>query len=195
MNFPNVQRDNPIDTADLVRRAQGGDQDAFGQLVASFHARVLGFVSRVVADRDLADEVAQDVFLAAYQSLGRFQNESSFSTWLLGIAKNKSVSAIRKQIARRRHEQNAARESVASLQAQCWQRANPMRHDASIDSLQRCMEKMKPEHRRILERHYRDNESAQSISHDLGRSGSGIRMMLMRLRESLRECMKRELSK
>lgn len=191
MNSSYAERDSDLTTDTLVQRAQSGDRDAFCELVGRFHRRVLGMVLRMVGDRDLADEVAQEVFLAAYQSLEQFDQQSEFSTWLMGIAKNKSLSALRKRITRQKHEQNAAQQLTASMKLDYLE--NSINDMPSIDLLRDCLGKLKPEHQQLLQRHYRDNETAQAIADELGRSGSGIRMLFMRLRQTLHECMQRSL--
>ena len=185
-----AQLASDLTTDALVRRACDGDRDAFGDLVGRFHRRVVRMVRRILSDRDLADEVAQEVFVAAYQSLDQFQQQSEFSTWLLGIARNKSLSALRKQITRRQHEQNMAQQLLTRARLEYGE--NTSHNSEAIDSLRDCLDELQPEHQQLLQRHYRDNETAQAIADDIGRSGSGVRMMFLRLRQALHECLQRK---
>ena len=75
---------------DLVRRAQGGDEDAFAELVALHGARVLRTLRHFGLDEREADEVAQEVFLRAWRGLSRFEERSQLSTWLYRIAHNEA---------------------------------------------------------------------------------------------------------
>ncbi|MGI8923827.1 MAG: sigma-70 family RNA polymerase sigma factor [Fimbriimonadales bacterium] len=70
--------------------------DAFGLLIDRYAARVFGFVSRTVRDRDDAEDIAQEVFVRAFQSPGRFDDRASYLTWLFKIATNLSVDRARK---------------------------------------------------------------------------------------------------
>lgn len=73
---------------DLIARARGGDQSAFG-LLFERHARpVLGFLYNQVGRRDVAEELTQETFVRAYRCLSDFRDQARFSTWLFGIAKN-----------------------------------------------------------------------------------------------------------
>lgn len=81
--------------AALVDAAKGGSQPAFARLVAMHQQAVRGFLRRVCGDHADADDLAQETFLAAWQTLARFEGASSFRTWLCGIAYRKCLSGIR----------------------------------------------------------------------------------------------------
>ena len=72
----------------LVRRAKRGDQQAFGELISRYQDRVFGQCLRWMGNPRIAEEVAQDVFLAAYRALPRFREEARFSTWIFRITVN-----------------------------------------------------------------------------------------------------------
>ena len=82
------------DDAALVHAAQGGDQGAFGVLVARHAASVLSVTTRMVGPAD-AEDAAQDAFVAAFTALAGFKHESKFSTWLYRIAVNKCHDRLR----------------------------------------------------------------------------------------------------
>jgi RNA polymerase sigma-70 factor, ECF subfamily len=83
------------DDATLVRASQRGDRDAFGVLVTRHGPAVLSVTTRMLGRGGEAEEVAQDVFVAAYRGLAGFQLEAKFSTWLYRIAVNKCTDALR----------------------------------------------------------------------------------------------------
>jgi RNA polymerase sigma-70 factor (ECF subfamily) len=68
----------------LVRRFQRGEEAAFDELVDRHRRRVFALACRLVGELE-ADDLAQEVFLAAYRSLATFRGDSSFSTWLYRI--------------------------------------------------------------------------------------------------------------
>ena len=76
--------------ADLITRVLlHDDQNAFGELVRRHQSPVRGFLQKMSrGDAHLADDLAQETFLRAWQKLGTFRSESKFSTWLFGIAHN-----------------------------------------------------------------------------------------------------------
>ena len=90
-----------LDDAGLVTQAQEGSREAFGLLVSRYQERVLNLVYRRLDDRELALDVAQEVFLKAYRALPRFRADSKFYTWLFRIAVNESISARRRLVRRK----------------------------------------------------------------------------------------------
>ena len=81
----------------LVERALNQDLAAFEQLVARYQNRIMGFVARMLNDREEAEDVTQEVFIKAYRSLDSFRGASSFSTWLYRIAQNLCIDRARKR--------------------------------------------------------------------------------------------------
>ncbi len=80
-----------------IEQVLGGNVSAYRQLVEKHQDLVYTIVKRIVNIEVEAEEVAQDVFVKAYQKLGSFQGESKFSTWLYRIAYNSAVSQTRKK--------------------------------------------------------------------------------------------------
>ena len=80
----------PTSEHELIRRARGGDQDAFAELVVAHADRVYGALRRFGLDRGEADDVSQEVFLRAWRGLARFEERAQFSTWLYRIAFNEA---------------------------------------------------------------------------------------------------------
>jgi RNA polymerase sigma-70 factor (ECF subfamily) len=83
----------------LVRQAQAGDMAAFEELHRRNVGRVYALCVRLCGDRALAEELAQDVFVRAWERLGTFRGDSAFSSWLHPITVNVALSERR---ARRR---------------------------------------------------------------------------------------------
>jgi RNA polymerase sigma-70 factor (ECF subfamily) len=79
----------------LVRQAQEGDATAFEQLYRANVRRIYALCYRLAGDGALAEELAQDVFVKAWQKLGSFRGESAFSSWLYPIAVNVALSERR----------------------------------------------------------------------------------------------------
>lgn len=73
---------------ELVERFARGDRTAFDELVCRYQSRVYSLCLRWLSDAELAEETAQDVFVAAFRALAGFRGESSFSTWVFRIAVN-----------------------------------------------------------------------------------------------------------
>lgn len=102
----------------LVGRASRGDQAAFNELVGRYQAAIVQFVRcRLGASAD-AEDVAQEIFVAAWRQLPRFRGEARFRTWLFGIARNWCAETRRRQARRVEsltHLEEATERDLASL--------------------------------------------------------------------------------
>lgn len=92
----------PVDL--LVGAFREGKPGAFDAIVRTHQDRVYAFCLRMLADREDALDVAQEVFLSAYRNLAGFRGEASLSTWLLRIAANRSLNRIRQRATRAARE-------------------------------------------------------------------------------------------
>jgi RNA polymerase sigma-70 factor (ECF subfamily) len=73
---------------DLIRRAKGGDRDAFCNLAQLYERRILALALHYCRNAPDAEDLSQEVWLKAYRAIGGFRGESSFYTWLRRIAIN-----------------------------------------------------------------------------------------------------------
>ena len=83
------------DTA-LLRKAQGGDRAAYGQLVVMYQDRLFNAVVRLVGDREEALELTQEAFTRGLMKINSFRGDASPYTWLFRIALNLAISQLRK---------------------------------------------------------------------------------------------------
>jgi RNA polymerase sigma-70 factor (ECF subfamily) len=80
----------------LCRRAAGGDRGAFSLLVIAYEKRLRSFLTHV-AGRDLADEIAQEAFVKAWQSLHSYRGDAAFFSWLCAIGWRCFVDLARRE--------------------------------------------------------------------------------------------------
>src|SRR5262249_19737555 len=85
------------DDRTLITECLAGDTAAFGMLVRRYQDRLFNTVYRLVDNAEDAQDVVQEAFLNAYQSLGSFHGDSAFFTWLYRIAVNSAISLKRKR--------------------------------------------------------------------------------------------------
>ncbi len=82
---------------ELVGRIAGGDKAAIRLLFHRHHARIFRFVMRQTGSESMADDIANEVFLELWRQAGKFEGRSKVTTWLMGIARFKVLSARRKR--------------------------------------------------------------------------------------------------
>lgn len=92
---PERQQEADSDFA-VVKRVQAGDVAAFDQLIRKYRERLFGIVYNLTSNREDTADLVQDAFIKAFQSINRFQGQSSFFTWLYKIAVNTTLSHLRK---------------------------------------------------------------------------------------------------
>lgn len=82
---------------ELIANMKAGDNAAFCKIVERYKSYAITIAMRILKNKELAEEVCQDAFLSVYQSIGLFNNQSSFSTWLYRIVFNKAISETRRK--------------------------------------------------------------------------------------------------
>lgn len=86
-----------VEESDLVARARAGDPVAFERLYEQYHAPILNYLHRMVGDRTLAEDLAQDAFEKAYRGLPATRPDLAFKAWLYRIATNTAISHGRRK--------------------------------------------------------------------------------------------------
>lgn len=87
----------PEDELELVARAQAGDTDAFNELVTRYRTRAYAMIYHMVRNEQDAWDLAQDGFVKAWKSIGRFRGQSSFFTWFYRILMNVTIDWTRRR--------------------------------------------------------------------------------------------------
>src|SRR5207253_5068470 len=88
--------DEPEDQK-LVKRAQGGDLEAYDELIRRYQERIYATIYHMTANHEDANDLAQETFIKAYQALKSFKGDSSFFTWVYRIAVNKTINFLKQR--------------------------------------------------------------------------------------------------
>lgn len=181
---------------DLARRAQEGDESAFGEIVRRFSPRVFAVASRFFRQRSLVEEAAQEVFLKAFTQLGSFEGRGSMEGWLTRIATNTCLNMLRG--AKRRPEF-----SVSDLtdDEQTWldrQAASDGSEQRSVenslvasDLADRLLSVLSPEDQQTLLMIDGENASIKEVAEATGWSESKVKVRAFRARRKVREAMEK----
>src|SRR5207248_7400459 len=86
-----------VSELDLVKQCQAGNTEAFDQLVTRYRTRVFAMIYNMVHNEQDAWDLAQDSFVKAWKSIGRFRGRSSFYTWIYRIVMNVTIDWLRKK--------------------------------------------------------------------------------------------------
>jgi RNA polymerase sigma-70 factor, ECF subfamily len=118
----------------VLRKAQRGDERAFSLIVRAYEQPVFNYVLRLVGDRNLAEDLTQEVFLRVYQGLPGFSDRSRFTTWLFQVTKNRVLDELR--ALERRPRAVVALDDIPPLEAV----DQPLERTETIDAVWRAVE-------------------------------------------------------
>jgi len=86
-----------LEDYNIIVDVLGGNKESFSYLLDKYLLRIKSLVYLVTNDSSIVEDLTQDIFIKAYESLDKFENRSSFYTWLYSIAINKCRDEIRKK--------------------------------------------------------------------------------------------------
>ena len=95
--MPNTLPPHPEPDSELLRRAQSGDEAAFGTIMRSHNERIFRLVYSIVRHEADARDVCQEIWLTVWRELPKFRGEARFGTWLHPIATRRSLDHLRKR--------------------------------------------------------------------------------------------------
>lgn len=173
------------DVAALVRRAQAGDRDAFGELYRLHEGRVFALCLRLTADRDTAASLTQDAFVRAWRHLSGFRGESRLLTWLHRLTVNVVLDHRRRE--RRRNAHRVPLADGEDLDRLAVVRPAPvgMRRD-----LETAIAGLPPGARTIFVLHEVEGYRLREIAEMTGVAVGTVKAQLHRARQLLREVLR-----
>jgi len=176
----------------LMLAAKEGDRASFARLVEKYHVRIVNFVHRYTGNVDVAEDLAQDVFVKLFESRRRYRPTARFSTFLFRIATNTALTALR---SRRRH----AAASVEHLQAKSGGHSDvladtnaeePLQQLARqerIEAIRRAVAKLPDSQRMAVLLHRFQGMSYAEVGTVMNLTYKAVKSLLFRAREKLRE--------
>ena len=177
----------------LVERCRQGDPTAFARLVALHEGMVFNLAARLIGDAEEAKDVAQDVFLQVYRTLGRFEGRSSLKTWIYRIVVNQCHNRHRWWRRRRKACSRPLEELTPADQARlvAGDRGQPspyeeVRRRERSGRVQAALLGLSFDHRAILLLREVEELSCEAIAATLGIPEGTVKSRLARAREVLR---------
>lgn len=176
-------------------RVRDGDSAAFTELVARYQNRLLTVLEHLVQDRELAEDLTQDVFIRVYNARLRYEPEARFSTWLFTIANNVASNALRSRSRRREvgvSEGNGADSTPLSLDqlAKAASGSLPTRaldKAEQAEMVRHAVASLSERQRMALLLAKFEGMSYQDIAQTMGLSVQAIKSLLSRARVNLKE--------
>ncbi len=179
---------------ELARQAALGDARAFEDLVERHQRYVFNLCLRILGNYDLAAEMAQEVFLRAWRSIGSFRGDARFTTWLYTVAHNLCLNRLEgvQRDAHHRVSEDDAAEELGRLHSKEEDPAVAYDRKELKGSIHRLIEQLPPRYRAVITLFYLQELSYQEIAEVTGLPIGTVKTHLFRAKEMLRRAMEDE---
>jgi RNA polymerase sigma-70 factor (ECF subfamily) len=171
----------------LIVRIAAGDKAAMHTLYSRERLRVYRFLLRIVRNSTVAEDLLSDVFLEVWNKAGRFEGRSAISTWILGIARFKALSALRQKTGVELDEQ-----IVNTLRDPSEDPEHLVSRQDTGDALRRCIGQLSAKHAEIVDLVYYHEKSVAEVAQIVGIPENTVRTRMFFARKKLAELLKAE---
>ncbi|MAZ26300.1 MAG: RNA polymerase [Cytophagaceae bacterium] len=182
---------NHQDDNDIIAQVLTGNTQVYGVLVHKYERYVFTLCLRMVKNNEEAEEVAQDVFVKAYQKLRTFRQESRFSTWIYRIAYNRCLDYL---AAAKRKINVDNIERIKDHQLSHTEHALDLLHKKERSMhLKKCLDKLPEDEAFLITVYYFEEKSVSEVAAITGLGESNVKVKLYRGRKRLFNLLNAEL--
>ena len=166
-----------------IDKVLNGNKNAFASLVDKHKHMVFTVALRIVRTREDAEEIAQDAFIKAFQSLDKFKQESKFSTWIYKIAYNAAISKTRrKKIETAPIEVNVVENYTLD---EIFENLDRLEENEQKSIISRLFEALNPDESTLITLYYYQQVQTEEIADITGLSQSNVKVKLHRIRQKM----------
>lgn len=165
-----------MDEKQVITAVLDGNQERYSELVNRYHVGLIIHCERLLNDRDSAEDIAQEAFIAAFDNLHSFDNAKRFSTWLYRIATNKALDELRRQ---KRFVHDVDFDEIAAV-------TDTLDEVKKKEVREAVLALVPPEYRRVVEAYYWEGKSYEAIAQELDKPINTIRTWLRRAKVTLK---------
>lgn len=164
----------------LIKAVARADREAMRLLFRRFKTPVYRFARRMVADDSMAEDIVGEVFLDVWRKANTFKGQSSVSTWLLAITRNKVMALLRRRALEPLDDDAAERieDESDDPETVCW------KHQAR-SILQASFKRLAPVHREIIDLVYYHDRTIAEVAHILNIPSSTVKTRMFYARSRL----------
>ena len=161
----------------LIQAAQNGHLESFGALYERYHGSMIALAYSMLADRDLAEDAAQEVFAIACHDIGNLKSKEKFAAWLAGICRNTARQMLRSK------NKDVAPDVKPLIK-------NPNNEEDPKELLRYAVQKLKPAERELIFLRYYDNLPYEQIAQVLDISIQAVNGRLIRAKRKIADYLK-----
>jgi len=177
---------------ELIEQVLAGNQAAYADLVKRHQRFVFTLAMRFAKGREDAEEIAQDCFIKAYRSLGSFQGQSKFTTWLYSIVYTTAMTFLRKKRVGTESIDDENTYIQVESQTSAYDVNNAENKSRSF-YLNQAIEQLLPDDATIITLFYKGEQSLEEIAQAMGMEANTVKVKLFRARQRLKEKLERNL--
>jgi len=168
-----------IPSDEVFRRIANGDRLAMRTLFVRYRVPVYRWLLRIVGDAAVAEDLLNDAFLDVWRNATSFDGRSSVSTWLLAVARDKTLSA-------RRSKSDAEPDEVAPIDSDMSEDPELARQQKE-EVLRHCLARLLPDHREVLDLVYFHRKWIKEVAQIVGTDEQTVRARMCDARKRLAE--------
>ncbi len=172
----------------LLGRIERADEAAFRELYRAYSRKLYAYVLRQLGDPAQAEEIVADTLYEVWRQPAKFRGDSQFSTWLIGIARNKVLMAFRGRKPDAIHDDlDDVAESIASDDESAFDiLANQQRREG----VRHCMDKLSDEHRECVHLVFYEGLSLAEVAALQSCPENTVKTRLFHARQKLKNCLR-----
>jgi RNA polymerase sigma-70 factor (ECF subfamily) len=178
----------------LVKRAKGGDEQAYKQLVEKYQRALYFHVLKMIKDKEQVNDLVQEAFVKAFDNLNTYSTNYAFSTWLYRIATNHTIDYLRKKKLKTLSIDEPVKTSDGEMQMQLEDESAGTDRDIirkqRQDMVQDAIEDLPPKYRKVIQMRHMEEKSYQEIADVLDLPLGTVKAHIFRARELLYKALK-----
>ncbi|MBL8319732.1 MAG: sigma-70 family RNA polymerase sigma factor [Burkholderiaceae bacterium] len=172
----------------LLGRIAERDESAFKELYRAFSRKLYAYVLRQLSNEAQAEEIVSDTLYEVWKAPARFRGESQFSTWLIGIARNKVLMAWRGRKPDADHDDlDDVAETMAADEPGAFEMLAQAQRSAGV---RRCMDKLSSEHRECIHLVFYEGLSVADVAKTQQCPEGTVKTRLFHARQKLKNCLR-----
>lgn len=180
---------------ELISEAKKNNADAFCELISPYTGQLLNYAFRMLKNHEDAEDALQEAYLKIYNSLNKFEGNSSFKTWIYRIVTNVCLDMLRKQ---KRNSTTTLSitdedgEHELLLPDDTYMPERIAQKNAALDALQKALSSLNDEHRAIITLRDIDGFSYEEIADAMNISLGTVKSRISRARIRLKELLAKD---
>jgi RNA polymerase sigma-70 factor (ECF subfamily) len=185
---------NKRNDKDLVIRVKEGDSKAYDELVTLYKSAVYGVIYKMVNNKQEAEDLTQEAFIKAYNSIQSFNADYAFSTWLFKIATNNCIDFFRKRKLKTysmdrtiKYKEDEIQQEYADPQPDA---EGEIIADEKSRKINKAIDELPEKYRIAIVLRHRDEKSYEEIAKELSLPLGTVKARIFRAREMLKKSLK-----